>query len=88
MHQSTVPSVRPGPGGRLLRARDLEVTAARARLRAARDASPRHWDSQDLRGELLLALERLAATVVRSGAPVPYRLSSEIDLYRRLGRLS
>ncbi|WP_325575215.1 hypothetical protein [Nocardioides sp.] len=70
---------------RFVEARAREVRAVRARLHAARDAAPRHWEAQSLREELLAALEQLAVAVARAGAPLPYRLRAEIDLYRRLG---
>lgn len=69
----------------LVLARGREVSAARARLCAARHETPRQWDPQPLRQNLLAALEELATAVTRAGAPLPYRLRAEIDLYRRLG---
>lgn len=71
-------------GPQFLAARGLEVNVARARLRAALDRAPRRSDAQPLRDDLLAALERLAAEVARSGAPLPYRIHAEIELYRRL----
>ncbi|HEX6150603.1 hypothetical protein [Nocardioides sp.] len=62
--------------------RDVEV--ARAHLRAARDTAAGGWNKHELHHELLMALERYAAAVIRLGAPVPRRLRTEIDLYRRL----
>jgi hypothetical protein len=64
------------------------VDAARERLNESRQNTPRHWDAQLLREELLASLEDLAAAVTSAGMPVPRRLSAEIQLYQRLGRHS
>lgn len=72
----------------LLEARVSGVQAARARLIEARGAAPRNWDSQAARDELLDALELLAAAMAGAGAPLPYRLHAEIELYRKLDRRS
>ena len=62
-----------------------DVNVARARLDAARHTGARRWEEHPLRAELLAALELYAAAITELGAPVPYRLTSEIELYRRLG---
>lgn len=77
---------RPAPGGREgLAACVRDVSAARARLDAARHTGARSWEQHPLRAELLAALELYAAAITELGAPVPYRLRGEIELYRRLG---
>ena len=61
-----------------------DVNAARARLLAARHTAERGWNKHTLRAELLVALEGYAAAITQLGAPIPGRLHSEIELYRRL----
>jgi hypothetical protein len=73
-------------GAWLLRQRGREVTDARARLVAERDAAPRNWDSRSAHEDLLAALERLDAASARVGVPLSYRLHAELELYRRLSR--
>ena len=60
------------------------VLVARRRLELAREqrGGP---DQQRLRHELLSALELYAEAISESGAPLPYRLRTEIDLYKGLG---
>jgi hypothetical protein len=59
------------------------VHAARERLERAREEKGRP-EQQLLRQELLTALEAYAAAIGDSGAPLPYRLRTEIDLYKGL----
>ena len=62
-----------------------EVSLARARLGAAHRDGVRSSVECSLRADLLSALEGFAAQIAVLGAPVPYRLRAEIELYRRLG---
>ena len=39
-----------------------------------------------MQADLLVALEAYAAAVASLGAPLPYRMRTEIDLYRNLIR--
>ena len=64
------------------------VDTARARLRAARRPGVQSSTWHPLRADLLIALERYAAAISGAGAPVPRRLRTEIDLYRRLRNIS
>ena len=73
----------PAERGRLA-ASLREIDVARGRLRAGRQVGARSTDVQRLRSELLSALEGYAAQITRLGAPIPPRLRSEIELYRRL----
>lgn len=59
------------------------VLVARRRLERAR-VDKRVPEQQVLRQELLSALEQYADAISDSGAPLPYRLRTEIDLYRGL----
>jgi hypothetical protein len=59
------------------------VLVARGRLERARE-DRRVPEQQVLRQELLLALEQYAEAISDSGAPLPYRLRTEINLYRGL----
>jgi hypothetical protein len=61
-----------------------DIKAARELLDRARH-DKRHVEQQQLRTELLAALDAYAAAVALAGAPLPPRLRSEIDLYRGLG---
>ena len=51
-------------------------------LRVAESPTTRH---QSTVKRLLLALEDYATALATRGAPLPYRLRAEIDLYRGLG---
>ena len=61
-----------------------DVKAARRVLDLARH-DKRHVEQQQLRKDLLAALEAYAAALTLAGAPLPPRLRSEIDLYHGLG---
>ena len=61
-----------------------EIGLARDRLDVAR-GSIRPTDQLALRRALLSALEAYATALATRGAPLPYRLRAEIDLYRGLG---
>ena len=61
-----------------------QVGLARGRLEVARGGM-RPTDQLVLRRALLSALEAYATALATRGAPLPYRLRSEIDLYRGLG---
>jgi hypothetical protein len=61
-----------------------EIGRARGRLDAARGA-PRPTDQLLLRRALLEALEAYASAIATCGAPLPYRMRAEIDLYKGLG---
>ncbi|AIY17467.1 hypothetical protein GUY44_05005 [Pimelobacter simplex] len=61
-----------------------EVDSARAQLQAARRTGAR-LDAEPFRAHLVAALEEYAATIERSGAPVPRAVRAELGLYRRLG---
>jgi len=65
-------------------ARDVE--AARSRLHDARGPGCRGTDERAMQADLLVALEAYAAAVASLGAPLPYRMRTEIDLYRNLIR--
>jgi hypothetical protein len=62
-----------------------EVDAARAEVRAAR-CTQRPMEQRLVQEELLVALERYASAIADFGAPLPYRLHAEIEMYRRLGK--
>lgn len=59
------------------------VHLARERLERAREQKGRP-EQQLLRQELLGALEAYADAISDVGAPLPYRLRTEIDLYKGL----
>jgi hypothetical protein len=59
------------------------VLVARERLGRARE-DRRVPEQQVLRQELLVALEQYAEAINDSGAPLPRRIRTEIDLYRGL----
>ncbi|WP_374455447.1 hypothetical protein [Nocardioides sp.] len=61
-----------------------EVSLARDRLGIARQGA-RAADQLQLRRDLLHALEAYASALAGRGAPLPYRLRDEIELYRGLG---
>ena len=61
-----------------------DVDFARARLRSARDSASSGWSKLGLHADLLAALEGHAAAITRIGAPIPRKLRSELELYRRL----
>jgi hypothetical protein len=61
-----------------------EIELARGRLDVARGGI-RPADQLVLRRALLSALEAYATALATRGAPLPYRLRAEIDLYRGLG---
>ena len=65
-------------------ARADDVDAARSRLHAARRPGCRNTDAHLLQADLLVALEAYAAAVANLGAPLPYRIRTEINLYRNL----
>ena len=62
-----------------------DIALARDRLGAARHGG-RPGDQAQLRRSLLLALETYASALAARGAPLPYRLRDEIELYRGLGQ--
>jgi hypothetical protein len=75
----------PEPGERERLAEFVrDISVARQRLDEARRVGARSTEVHPLRAELLAALEGYAAMITRLGAPVPPRLHSEIELYRRL----
>ena len=61
-----------------------EVVSARSRLQDARRNGTS--DLEPLRARLVAALERYAATIQRSGAPLPQRLHAELQLHRGIPR--
>ncbi|GAB6984614.1 hypothetical protein [Nocardioides pyridinolyticus] len=61
-----------------------DISVARERLDEARRVGARSTEVNPLRADLLAALEGYAAAITRLGAPVPHRIHSEIELYRRL----
>jgi hypothetical protein len=61
-----------------------EIGLARGRLETARSGI-HPADQLALRRALLSALEAYATALATRGAPLPYRLRAEIDLYRGLG---
>ena len=61
-----------------------DVNIARADLRSARHEASRGWNVLVLRADLLAALEGYAVAITQLGVPVPRRLRTEIDVYRRL----
>jgi hypothetical protein len=62
-----------------------DVAVARDRLGTARQGA-RAADQLQLRQDLLQALEAYASALADRGAPLPYKLRDEIELYRGLGR--
>jgi hypothetical protein len=74
----------PGPRPLACCSRDLDL--ARGRLRAGRRARVRQAEEQQLRADLVVALERYADALAADGLPLPYRLRDELALYRRLDR--
>ena len=62
-----------------------EVNHARDRLQRSRQARGTRAEEQQLRAELIAALEEYAGALAASGLPLPYRLRDELALYRRLG---
>lgn len=79
------PAPRPGHHRRdAVAVRAEEVDAARSRLHDARRPGCRRADEQLLQADLLVALEAYAAAVAQAGAPLPYRIRAELNLYRNL----
>lgn len=62
------------------------LAAARTRMRVARQQATQGTNTHRLRADLLDALEAYATAIMDAGAPVPYRIRDEINLYRRLVR--
>lgn len=62
------------------------VDRARRELDTARHSGVHPLIQQPLRRALLTALEEYATALERLGAPVPYGMWIEIQLYRNLGR--
>ncbi|WP_299931461.1 hypothetical protein [uncultured Nocardioides sp.] len=77
------PEFDPGRHQRLSSLLQDVLTARRVLERARHDK--RLAEQQQLRKELLDALEAYAAALALAGAPLPPRLRAEIDLYRGLG---
>ena len=77
------PGFDPGRHQRLTSLLEDVKTARRVLDRARQDK--RLVEQQQLRRELLAALDAYAAALDLAGAPLPPRLRSEIDLYRGLG---
>jgi hypothetical protein len=77
------PGIDPGRHQRLTSLLE-DVKAARRVLDRARH-DKRLVEQQQLRKELLAALDAYAEALAVAGAPLPPRLRSEIDLYRGLG---
>jgi hypothetical protein len=77
------PEFEPGRHQRLSSLLEDVLSARRVLERARHDK----WlvEQQQLRKELLDALEAYAAALALAGAPLPHRLRAEIDLYRGLG---
>lgn len=76
---------RPEPSDHwTLVALHAEIGQARRRLEVAR-RSARPADQLPLRQALFEALEAYASALTSGGAPLPYKLRAEIDLYRGLG---
>lgn len=69
----------------LLRACQADIVTARVQLKEAR-LQGRRVDAEPFRENLVAALQAYAATIARSGAPVPRRLCAELMLYQNLGR--
>ena len=61
-----------------------DISVARERLEEARRVGAPSTEVTPLRADLLTALEGYAAAITELGAPVPHRILSEIELYRRL----
>lgn len=72
-------------GRALLDACQAEVVSARSLLTDARHRGGR-VDVEPFRADLVAALEEYAATIERSGAPMPQRVRAELQLYRSLRR--
>ena len=77
------PGFDPGRHQRLTSLLEDVKSARRVLDRARHDK--RLVEQQQLRKELLAALDAYAAALTLAGAPLPPRLRSEIDLYRGLG---
>ena len=67
----------------LLGACQAEVVSARSELHDARRMG-KQVDVELLRQNLIAALEAYAATIERSGAPLPQRVHAELELYRSI----
>lgn len=74
--------------GTAVAARAHELDTARSRLLEARRPGGRTEDQRLLQSDLCAALEAYAAALATLGAPLPYRLRTELDLYRNLTQLS
>jgi hypothetical protein len=61
----------------------VEVNRARAALQACHRLRGKQ-DERQLRDDLLHALESYEAALADVGAPFPYRLRDELNLFRRL----
>ena len=73
------------PTRALLDACQAEIVSARSQLDDARRRGAR-LEIEPSRENLVAALERYAAAIEQSGAPLPQRLHAELSLYRNLGR--
>jgi len=76
-----------GEDRRQVALRMAELNQARATLQAARSEPTDRWRTEQLRIELVSALEHYAAAVAAVGEPLAYRLRDELRLYRSLGGL-
>ena len=76
--------MRRPDGGRVDRTL-RELNHARDRLQRSRRGGGPRGEEQQLRAELILALEKYADAVAASGQPLPYRVRDELALYRGLG---
>ncbi|MBM0124013.1 hypothetical protein [Pimelobacter simplex] len=83
MPRSEAPGPYPSTRA-MLDACQAAVVAARAQLDDARRRGAR-LEIDPSRENLVAALENYAATIERSGAPLPPRLHAELSLYRNLG---
>jgi hypothetical protein len=62
-----------------------DLNQARSRLSAGRHAKVSRWEEQQLRADLVTALENYADALAAGGLPLPYRIRDELALYRQIG---
>ncbi|MDF1603185.1 hypothetical protein [Nocardioides sp. YIM 152315] len=79
------PSSTRGSELRLLEQCTHDLNLARSRLSAGRHARVSRWEEQQLRADLVTALEKYADALAAGGLPLPYRIRDELALYRRIG---
>ncbi|MFC7497424.1 MULTISPECIES: hypothetical protein [unclassified Nocardioides] len=82
---SEPPNGARGMEHHLLERCSQELHLARRRLSAGRHAKVSRWEEQQLRADLVTALQNYADALAAGGLPLPYRIRDELALYRQIG---